>query len=289
MAGRRLLPIAAAFVAAAVGCGDRYGDPIILVLPDESGASGAGDAPDARDAGGTGGGSPGGGVASIGGGGASASGGSAPSVGIPLGSGPIGLCGGCSASDECGDANDACIRHADQRFCGRDCFDARDCPDGYACVELTNSRLYQCVPETTCPEPAAAPPSLDELRSYMLERINAERVARNHAPLQASACLDQLAQESALSFAATDEPLGKFVKECDPIWPNCACGWTAEAETAIARYGLDWMTAADHALGVGRDTQNDRFVRAYRDYDASDVGVGFWISGDEAWIALSFR
>jgi hypothetical protein len=267
----------------ALACGERAGDPIVLLDANADADGGSADS----GMGGTGGTGQGADTARGGGsaGAGSVSGGSA----APLGVGPTGLCGACQASDECGDANDACIRHDDQRFCGRDCYDERDCPDGYACVELSNSQLHQCVPIEGCPENAEVPPSLVDLRSYLLSRINDERSKVQQPPLGASSCLDELAQESALSFASTDEPLGKYVKECDPIWPSCACGWNAEAEIAIARYGLDWLSATELALGANRDTQSDRFVNAFLEYDATDVGIGFWISGDEAWIALSFR
>jgi hypothetical protein len=280
--GGSALQVAAVGLPLTIGaCGERSADPIVRVASNEAAGgaseSGAGEGPTAGSA--------------LGGGGGNSSAGSAAggSGGTPVSSGPVGLCGACRGSDECGDANDACIRHDDTRFCGRDCFDSSDCPDGYACVELTNSQLFQCVPETSCPEPPSMTPTLDEIRGYLLERINSERAARDNAQLAPSSCLDQLAQESALSFARTDEPLGKFVKECEPIWPSCDCGWTAEAEIAVAAYALDWRGAADQALGLQRNTDNDRFVQAYRGYDASDVGIGFWLSGDEAWIALSFR
>jgi len=258
-------------LALPLGCGERAGDPIVLNKGQSSaGGEPTGDAgqPDAGADNSTGQG----GVAEI-------------STEV----GPTGLCGDCASSTDCGDANDACIRHQDQRFCGRDCDEQRGCPDGYSCVELDNSQLWQCVPQNGCPSPAGREPDLGSVRDYMLARINTERVARDRSPLQASNCLDELAQGSALSFARTDEPLGKYVKECDPIWPNCACGWNGEAEVMVARYALDWTTAVDEALGTYRSTENDRFAQALLNYDATQVGIGFWLSGDEAWIALSFH
>ncbi len=267
-------------VTLALGCGVRAGDPVVLAqeqpaadgdaagMPSTAGASSTPDA--------------GAGASNV-----TGAGGAGPTPFVEVGA--IGLCGDCTSSDECGDANDACIRHQDAHFCGRDCDDQHRCPDGYSCVELANSQLWQCVPKNGCPTPAGGVPELADLRVYLLARINAERVARDRSPLQASSCLDELAQGSALSFARTDEPLGKYVKECDPIWPNCACGWNAEAEITIARYGLDWTTAVDHALSTNRDAQNDRFIQAILNYEATDVGIGFWLSGDEAWIALSFQ
>lgn len=257
-------------LASPLACGVRAGDPVVLVNEQNAGGSEEAGAPSQPDAGG----------------GNDTSRGGSPET--PAEVGPTGLCGDCASSAECGDANDACIRHQDQHFCGRDCDDQHGCPDGYSCVELDNSQLWQCVPQNGCPIPAGGVPELGSLRDYVLTRINAERVARDRLPLQASSCLDELAQDSALSFARTDEPLGKYVKECDPIWPNCACGWNAEAEVIVARYALDWTTAVDEALGTYRST-DDRFTRAFLAYDATDVGVGFWLSGDEAWIALSFR
>jgi hypothetical protein len=93
---------------------------------------------------------------------------------------------------------------------------------------------------------------------------------------------DELAQESAIDYAETDEPLGTYVDQCDPIWPNCECNWNAQAEVQVARYGLDWLEAIEHGLS------ESRFARAYLEFEVTHVGIGFWISGDEAWIALSF-
>jgi hypothetical protein len=240
-----------------LGCGERSGDPVVRLHDDQSAA------------------------------GAAEAGGTTPTDHLGDG-GPTGLCGNCNGNDECGDANDACIRHLDQTFCGRDCDDQHGCPDGYLCVQLDNSRSFQCVPGTGCPAPTGVP-ELADIRQYLLTRINAERAAGNQGPLQTSSCLDELAQQSALAFARTDEPLGKYVKECDPIRPNCACGWSAEAELTIARYALDWTTAVEHAVDTSRNAQNDRFSQAFLSLDVTDVGIGFWLSGDEAWIALSFH
>jgi len=199
--------------------------------------------------------------------------------------GPIRLCGSCTSSADCGDANDACVRHQNERFCGRDCDDQRGCPEGYECVELNDDRLRQCVPRSGCPGPRPSP-SHDEVRDYVIAQVNTARALRDRAPLESSPCLDALAQESAVELAQTDEPLGKYVKECDPIWPACECGWSAEAEVAVAGYDLDWRAAVDQAV-AGTITET-YFVRALLADSATEVGVGFWLSGDELWIALSF-
>jgi hypothetical protein len=78
-------------------------------------------------------------------------------------------------------------------------------------------------------------------------------------------------------------PLGKFERECKPIWPNCACDWGAQTEVSYAIYSLDWVTAIEGAMST------EQFTSSFLDYDVTDVGIGFWISGDEAWIALSLR
>lgn len=253
-----------------LACGERAGDAVVA-LPSAEDPGAGGEAGSPNDAG----------VAAAGGMGGTRAG-DGPTAG------PSGLCAPCASSSECGDANDACIVHDGARFCGRDCEDQRDCPEGYACVELSNSQLWQCVPNDSCRAPEAAP-GLSDVRRHVLTRINGERFEQSLAPLEASDCLDQLAQLSAVEFARTDEPLGKYVKECDPIWPNCACGWWAEAEVTVARYGLDWQTAVDAALSASRDGGTNRFAQAYLSSAVRDVGVGFWLSGDEAWIALSFR
>jgi hypothetical protein len=203
--------------------------------------------------------------------------------------GPSGLCAACVTSRECGAVTDACVAHEDERFCGRFCEAPRDCPDGYSCVELSNSQLWQCVPDQRCPTPQEPAPALSEVRDYVLARVNSERFAQAGAPLQSSSCLDELAQQSAVDFARTDVLLGKFADDCAPVWPDCACGWRAQAELTIARYGLDWQTAVDLALTASIDEATERFSLAYLAPTVSDVGIGFWLSGDEAWLALSFR
>lgn len=244
----------------AVGCGERAGDPVVA-LPATSGAGGMAEpGPDA-------------------GGGAGES--DAPATG------PGGLCAPCESSSECGDANDACLRRDDVRFCGRDCDEQRDCPDGYDCVQLNNTQLLQCVPQGDCPPASPPPPELADLRQYVLSRVNATRADLDLDPLEPNSCLNQLAQDSAVDFARTDEPGGKYVKECAPIWPGCACGWSSEAEATVSRYGLDWQTAIDGALSPYGP--NDRFVQGYTQSGVTGVGIGFWLSGDEAWVALSFQ
>ncbi|HEY6079780.1 MAG TPA: hypothetical protein VIW29_13285 [Polyangiaceae bacterium] len=249
-----LRPPGYAVVAAALllACGERAGDPVVA-LTEEAGAE-----PDTSSAG-----------AGVDGSHHEAD-------------GPTGLCGRCSSSDDCGDANDACVRHDGSSFCARDCEEGFGCPQGYACRELDNSRLHQCVPERECQSQSSVAPDLDDARANVLAHINTLRSAHDQAPLEASPCLDRLAQESALAYARTDEPLGKYVKECDPVWPNCSCGWTAQAEVAVAYYGLDWLSAIDAALG------EEQLRGSISELDFQLVGVGFWISGDEAWIALSF-
>jgi hypothetical protein len=278
---RRSVALASLGCLAVLACGDRYGDPIVAV---EAPTSQAG--VDAAGEGGTGGGTTNeGGTANEGGRGGATNEPAAGAAGAsetPVG--PTGLCGACSTSQTCSDANDACLIQDGERFCGRDCDEGRGCPDGYVCVELENSPLLQCVPVNGCRVPAPTPPSLPDIREHLLARINAERLARDRSSLLPSSCLDGLAQESALDYARSDEPLGKFVKECDPIWPNCDCGWNAQAEVAVAVYGLDWASAIEHALGT-----DDRFINSFLDFAVTSVGIGFWISGDEAWIALSFR
>lgn len=264
---------AVGLAVALAACGERAGDPVVALADDQNLA---GASPGADGGGGDAG--PGAGGDAGAGNGAGAS-----------DAGPVGLCGPCTSSLDCGDANDACVRRQREgpRFCGRDCDDQLGCPDGYECVDLNDSRLHQCVPRSDCAEPRPAP-SLSEFQAYVLARVNAERVARGRPPLEPSPCLGELARASAIEFARTDEPLGKFVKECDPIWPACECGWSAQAEVAIAAYDLDWQAAIDRAVASNGTNADARFVRALLADDATQIGIGFWLSGDELWIALSF-
>lgn len=278
-------------LALPLACGERAGDPVVWLVPPGHGTGGGvggGGTGSALPVAGTGasstleptpGGAPSDGISD------SNEGGAAPIPEPEVGA--LGLCGACSEGSDCGSGSDVCVQHDGQRFCGRYCDDQRRCPNGYNCTQLENSSLLQCVPQTECPAPTAVPELVD-LRPTILTRINNERALRDLTPLQASSCLDTLAQSSALAFARSDDPLIKFRKECDPVWPNCACGWTGEAEFTMSRYALDWSTTVDTALTV-RDDQMTRFTQAFLEPNVTDVGIGFWLSGDEAWIALSFR
>jgi hypothetical protein len=245
-----------------LACGERAGDPVVRVdLADAGGSGGSG---------GQGGATP---MPTMGG---------APESEPETEPGPTGLCGACDQSNECGDGNDVCIRHDGRSFCGRDCEEGFGCPDDYHCVDLNNSQLRQCVPIDACPGPVEPPPDLASVRAYLLSRINTVRIAQSNTALEASNCLDGLAQSSAVDYAFSGQPLGKYADECDPIWPDCECNWNAQAEVAVAHYGLDWLDSIERAL------RDDRFARAVIEFEVTYVGIGFWISGDEAWIALSF-
>ena len=279
---RRWVAWASLCCLASQACGERAGDPIVALrseaTDEDAGAAGAAISGSAST----------GGTASQGGSGG-AGGASEPLAGqggasdLPPGTvGPSGLCAPCASSVTCGDSNDACINRDGTTFCGRDCAEGPGCPDGYSCVELGNSSVLQCVPNTSCAVTVAEPPPLAEIRAYVLSRINEERLSRDRGPLSGSSCLDELAQASAVSYAFTDERFGTFVEVCEPTWPDCSCGWRAEAELAISDYGLDWRGAVERALAT------DGFNDSLFDFGQTEVGIGFWISGDEAWIALSF-
>ena len=182
-----------------------------------------------------------------------------------------------------------CLQREGILFCGRDCEEGGGCPDGYQCSDILNTSIDQCLPTASdCAAPRAPAPSLAVLREYLLARINAERFARSRSPLTLSSCLSELAQDSALELARSGQPLGKFTRECEPRWPNCDCNWTAEAETSLADWGLDWEGAVDRALGSYGVQRDDPFVDSYLELPFTRVGIGFWLSGDEAWLALSF-
>src|SRR5438045_1796749 len=99
----------ALFCALLLACGERGGDPVVM-LSTQSGAAGSPPA-----ASGTAG------MAGLGG-----EGGNTPSD-VADGGGPVGLCGPCTSSEQCGDANDACVQRFDERFCGRDCDEQHGC------------------------------------------------------------------------------------------------------------------------------------------------------------------
>lgn len=271
----------------AAGCGERAGDPVVTLPATASPSSGAAGSPGAGlTTGAAAGGAPGyvaPGSGGVGGELDGSAGESSPTRGV------TGLCGACRESKDCGDRDDLCLLREGVRFCGRDCEEGNGCPDGYACSDILNTSIHQCVPTaSSCAEPRAPAPSLDVLREYLLARINAERFARARAALKLSDCLNGLAQDSALELASTGQALAKYTRECEPLWPACECGWTAQAETTLAGWGLDWESAIDRALGSYRAQADDPFVDSFLEFQVTQIGIGFWLSGDEAWIALSF-
>jgi hypothetical protein len=274
--------LSALFLAALVcGCGERFGDPIVAL--ETLGPTGAG----GREGSGDQGNAVGAAWPSLDGGASAggSGGGLLPSAGV------VGLCVECTESEACGDENDLCVRNdaTGRQFCARDCSERGGCPPGYACGDVQNSALDQCLPIAgECQPTSIGPPELDSLRDYVLGRLNAARVERNRPTLDNSFCLDDLAQASALEFARTDQPLAKFERECRPLHPDCECGWQAQAEATIASYGLEWPVAVDDAL-ASQIENGEPLLHVFEDEALEDVGIGFYISGDEAWLALSFR
>jgi len=191
-----------------------------------------------------------------------------------------GLCAPCPMDGRCGDDNDACLEQLEtgETFCGRDCYENGDgnCPRGYACRDVRDG-ARQCVPnDGTCQtrelgEPA---PPLAELREYMLADLNELRDDAELAPLSADACLDGIAQRGALELAFEDQRAPSFERDC---------GWRYETRGTVAAWSLDWRLAATalwRLSGRGLDTALSE--------DFSRVGIGILLSGDEAWIVLSF-
>lgn len=250
-----------------LACGERSGDPVVALEGDRGGSG--------TDVGGT----------SMSGAPPAAGSGGEPFSTTEIG-GPTGLCGACTNGEACGDANDFCLTQGGDGFCGRDCDEQQGCPAGYRCADVRGTLVQQCVPSQACPIASDLAPPLASIRRAFLARINLDRAANGVSPLVASPCLDGLAQGSALAYARTDELLGQFARECRPLLPNCACGWSGETELAVAEYGLDWATAVERASSLQKDGR--LAISLFRD-SYTEVGVGFWLSGDQAWIALSYR
>ncbi len=273
-------------------CGERGGDPIVALPSVQTTAGRNGTAGAGATTGGISvlaaggfGGDDGSGVGGAAGDAPVAGQGGSP----PASLGFVGLCGHCHGPVDCGDGNDLCLVNTGPTFCGRDCDESGGCPEGYFCSEILDSNLLQCVPAgDACPVSRLATPSLSVVRDSLLARINEEREARGLAALSLSSCLNSLAQDSALEFARGAQPAAKFERECAPIWPACDCDWSAQAELGVARWGLDWRSAVDAAMGIDADQADPRFVDAFLSLGIVQVGIGFWMSGDEAWWGLSF-
>lgn len=254
-----LVAIGGLLCGTSLACGERSGDPVVAGM-----------------VGGGAGGTKPGGPPMMADGGA----GLGPGV-VEAAPGPTGLCGGCTSNDACGDADDLCLEGLDGvGFCGRDC--GEGCPAGYQCADVEGSLIQQCVPDSVCATARSPVPPLDFIRQTVLERVNADRTAQGIEPLMASPCLDELAQASALALGRTGEIGALFERACKPSQTDCACGWSAETEFTIAAFGLDWTTVLEHLFADRPATSVER------DNDI-ELGVGFWLSGDEAWVALSYR
>lgn len=191
-----------------------------------------------------------------------------------------GLCAPCPVDGRCGDDNDACLQQlrSGETFCGRDCYENGDgnCPRGYACRDVRGGDR-QCVPlDGTCRtrevgEPA---PPLPELREYMLTDLNQLRADNGLAPLAADACLDEIAQRGALELAFEDQRASSFERDC---------GWRYETRRTLAAWSLDWRLAA---TALWRFSGRERDAALSGDF--SRLGIGILLSGDEAWIVLSY-
>jgi hypothetical protein len=60
-------------------------------------------------------------------------------------------------------------------------------------------------------------------------------------------------------------------------------------ETSFAERGLDWRVSMNQFFTAYATPGDDRFSQALLADTTSQIGVGFWSSGDEAWFALSFE
>jgi len=60
-------------------------------------------------------------------------------------------------------------------------------------------------------------------------------------------------------------------------------------ETSFSERGLDWRDATTEFFAAYANGRDDRFSQALLASSTTEVGIGFWLSGDEAWLALSFK
>lgn len=251
----KLAPIALLWGSglALAACGDRAGDPVVALQP----------LPSMNDA------------------------------GAPLESGPGGLCAPCQNSEDCGGGRDRCLElgHSHEGSCGRHCDQQGDCPQGYECVSLGRDEPAQCIPERNeCDHVVShVSPDLATMRAVALEELNHVRAEILLPPLQPDACLDMVAQESAIELARTNDVLGKFERECEPFEPaGCPCGWRAENELNVVEYSLTWQEAIENSINDRWRNSNESFVRNISAPVHTRVGFGIVLSGDEAWTAISY-
>jgi hypothetical protein len=197
---------------------------------------------------------------------------------------PGGLCSFCSGNRTCGDENDTCLFNltTEERFCGRDCDESGGCPQGYACQRVINGARQCQPPALGClsrvqPE---GPPSLAAVRSHVLADFNQWRAELGLPPMVGDACLDGLAQASAGELALRDEQDFEF---------QDACGWAFETRCKVATWELDWRRAVTAPWREPSITAGSRGLPdTLRSTSWTRLGLGIFMGGDEAWIALTY-
>jgi hypothetical protein len=199
-----------------------------------------------------------------------------------------GLCSPCRYGTECGDSNDYCPTFpSGEKFCTRDCSEAR-CPEGYRCVDISNTSTDQCVPEDgSCDHRSGIepPPSTAQVRATVLAEVNRYRAASSLPPLAADDCLNEIALASARELASSGQRSTKYRRECASL-ASCACGWSSENQYQGAGYGLEWrqslLEAVDLAFGEADSANRIASTRVAR------LGVGVVFGGDEIWLSFTY-
>jgi hypothetical protein len=167
-------------------------------------------------------------------------------------------CSPCTKQGECGGAANHCLVNTatGEKFCGVDCSSGQSCPSGFNCISIQTSTgtIHQCSPaKGTCSSSTTTSPggstssgsgcgTVDEMRAYLLQKLNEIRAKRNLPAYKGDSCLDLVATDGNNEWAAGGPAHGHFMRECLYIVPKCECNWQQENMGMSGGSNRTWQT-----------------------------------------------
>ncbi len=205
------------------------------------------------------------------------------------------ICQPCREHRDCPLNDSFCIRDpgAVVGFCGFGC--SRDeCPAGHACAFLDGLPIPQCVPVAgTCPATTGNTlggiASQIDMQVYNLMLLNRFRMERGLTPLTWDACLSHEAEIATSDWVRSNQPHRYFANSCEPVKPDCACGWREENQGYSDSLLAGWQDSLQHIIeDEVRNHPNEGFANNIFSPDLERVGIGIIVSEQKLWLTNAF-
>jgi hypothetical protein len=99
--------------------------------------------------------------------------------------------------------------------------------------------------------------------------------------------MTEIAQEAAAELAETGDSNGKFRRECEPIHPDCECGWESEIQGNAAGVGRSSEEVVEDSMRYLLEVDGTS-SSVFLDPDNRRLGIGVVVSGDEVVFSFDF-